>query len=78
MAWVYLMLAGACEVVFAVTLKLTEGLTRPLPTAIFLLSILASYCFLALAMRQIPMGTAYAIWSAIGVSICPPARASTR
>lgn len=68
MAWVYLMLAGLCEVVFAATLKATQGLTKPLPTAIFLISILASFALLALATREIPIGTAYAVWSGIGVA----------
>jgi quaternary ammonium compound-resistance protein SugE len=67
MAWVYLLLAGLCEVAFAATLKPTQGLTKPLPTAIFLISIAASFAFLALATREIPVGTAYAVWCGIGI-----------
>jgi quaternary ammonium compound-resistance protein SugE len=68
MAWVYLTLAGLCEVVYAAMLKPTQGFTKPLPIAIFLISVLASFALLALAARQIPIGTAYAVWSGIGVA----------
>jgi len=68
MAWVYLVLAGLCEVVFAATLKPAQGFTQPLPTAIFLVSIAASFVFLGLAAREVPIGTAYAVWSGIGVA----------
>ena len=68
MAWLYLVLAGLCEVVFAATLKPMQGFTNPLPTLIFLISIAASFLLLGLATREIPIGTAYAIWSGIGVA----------
>jgi quaternary ammonium compound-resistance protein SugE len=68
MAWVYLILAGLCEVVFAATLKPAQGFTEPVPTAVFLVSIVASFVFLALAAREVPIGTAYAVWSGIGAA----------
>jgi quaternary ammonium compound-resistance protein SugE len=68
MAWVYLILAGLCEVVFAATLKPAQGFTEPVPTAVFLVSIVASFVFLALAAREEPIGTAHAVWSGIGAA----------
>jgi quaternary ammonium compound-resistance protein SugE len=68
MAWVYLVLAGLCEVVFAATLKPAQGFTKPLPTLIFLVSIVASFVLLARATREVPIGIAYAVWSGIGVA----------
>src|SRR6476646_6012726 len=68
MAWVYLILAGLCEVVFAATLKPAQGFTEPVPTAVFLVSIVASFVFLPLAAREEPIGTAHAVWSGIGAA----------
>jgi quaternary ammonium compound-resistance protein SugE len=68
MSWVCLVLAGLCEVVFAATLKPAQGFTHPLPTAIFLVSIMGSFVFLALAAREVPIGTAYVVWSGIGAA----------
>ena len=68
MAWTYLILAGLCEIVYAAMLKLTEGFTKPLPTAIFFIAIVASFILLARAAREIPIGTAYAVWSGVGVA----------
>lgn len=66
MAWVYLSIAGLLEVGWAVGLKYTEGLTRLWPTVLTAVAILGSMGFLALALRTLPMGTAYAIWTGIG------------
>jgi quaternary ammonium compound-resistance protein SugE len=66
MAWFYLLIAGIMEVVWAVALKLSNGFTRPLPAAIVVVAGLLSLLFLALAVRQIPIGTAYAVWTGIG------------
>jgi quaternary ammonium compound-resistance protein SugE len=66
MAWLWLTLAGLLEVVWAVGLKYTEGFTRLLPSAITLLAMAASVYFLALAVRTIPIGTGYAVWTGIG------------
>lgn len=68
MAWVYLMLAGLFEVGWAIALKYTEGFTRLLPTAWTLGCLIASLWLLALALRTLPVGTAYAIWTGIGAA----------
>lgn len=66
MSWLYLLLAGLMEVGWAVGLKYTEGLTRFWPTLFTGVAIVASMIFLALALRTLPMGTAYAVWTGIG------------
>jgi quaternary ammonium compound-resistance protein SugE len=66
MAWTYLALAGLFEIGWAIGLKYTEGFTRPLPTAATILSMVASVALLGLALRELPVGTAYAVWTGIG------------
>lgn len=66
MAWLYLFIAGVLEVVWAVGLKYTEGFTRPLPSLITVVALSASFALLGLALRSLPLGTAYAIWTGIG------------
>lgn len=66
MAWVYLLLAGVFEVVWASTMKASQGFTRPLPTLITVIAMLVSVWLLALAMRSLPLGTAYVIWTGVG------------
>ncbi len=66
MAWTYLVLAGLFEVGFASTLKLTEGFTRLWPTLIFAACILLGFLFLEKSLKEIPIGTAYAVWTGIG------------
>jgi len=66
MAWVWLTLAGLLEVVWAVGLKYTDGFTRLVPSAITIAAMVASVYFLALAVRTIPIGTGYAVWTGIG------------
>jgi quaternary ammonium compound-resistance protein SugE len=66
MHWIYLFLAGALEIVWAVGLKYTDGFTRPVPSVVTAAAIVASMAFLALALRAIPVGTGYAIWTGIG------------
>jgi quaternary ammonium compound-resistance protein SugE len=68
MAWVYLMFAGLFEVGFASTLKLTENFTKLWPTLIFSVCILLSFILLNRALRDIPIGTAYAVWTGIGAA----------
>ena len=68
MAWVYLGLAGVLEVVWAVALKASDGFTRWLPDLIMMVGIVASFWFLSRAFREIPMGTAYAVWTGIGAA----------
>ena len=66
MSWIYLVVAGLLEVSWAVGLKYTEGFTRPIPTAFTLLAMLLSVGMLGLALRDLPLGTAYAVWTGIG------------
>ncbi|MCR5085662.1 MAG: multidrug efflux SMR transporter [Succinivibrionaceae bacterium] len=66
MSWAYLLVAGFFEVFWAVWLKLSHGFTVVTASALTVLGMLASFYFLALAMRAIPLGTAYACWTGIG------------
>ncbi|MFL5382012.1 MAG: quaternary ammonium compound efflux SMR transporter SugE [Longimicrobiaceae bacterium] len=66
MAWVVLFLAGLLEVGWAVGLKYTAGLTRPWPTVATALALAGSMGSLAVALRTLPLGTAYAVWTGIG------------
>lgn len=68
MHWVHLFIAGCFEVVWAVCLKLSQGFTRPVLSVVTVVFMAASFYFLSLALRQIPMGTAYAIWTGIGAA----------
>lgn len=66
MTWICLVLAGLMEIVWAVGLKYTEGFTRLVPTVLTLAAMSASVGLLGLALRHLPLGTAYAIWTGIG------------
>ncbi|MBX3714448.1 MAG: quaternary ammonium compound efflux SMR transporter SugE [Burkholderiales bacterium] len=66
MAWSILLLAGLAEVWWAVGLKYTDGFTRPLPTALTIAGMVVSVWLLAVALRTIPLGTGYAVWTGIG------------
>lgn len=66
MAWAVLVVAGLLEIGWAVGLKYTEGLTRPVPTALTTGALLASTALLGVALRTLPLGTAYAVWTGIG------------
>lgn len=63
-----LMLAIASEIIATTSLKLSEGFTRPLPSVFVVLGYGAAFYLLSLALKAIPLGTAYAIWSAIGTA----------
>jgi quaternary ammonium compound-resistance protein SugE len=65
-AWCYLFVAGLLEIVWAIGLKYTAGFTRLLPSTITIVAMLASVWFLALALRTLPVGTGYAVWTGIG------------
>lgn len=65
-AWAILILAGLLETVWAVGLKYSQGFTRPLASGITLVAMIASMWLLALAVRTLPIGTAYAVWTGIG------------
>lgn len=66
MPWILLIVAGLLEVAWAAALPATRGLTRPGPTALFLVALTASMYLLARATRVIPLGTAYVVWVGIG------------
>jgi len=66
MPWFILFIAGLFEVVWAVGIKYTEGWTRFWPAVITVLAMVASFYFLSMALKSIPMGTAYAVWTGIG------------
>lgn len=66
MSWPLLLVAGLFEAVWAVGLAYSDGFTRPLPTAVTLVALAVSMVLLALAVRDLPIGTAYAVWTGIG------------
>lgn len=66
MAWVYLVVAGLLEVLWAYQMKQSHGFTRLWPSTITVLAMVASVGLLSLSMRTLPLGTAYAIWTGIG------------
>ena len=66
MNWLFLALAGLLEVGWAVGLKYTEGFTKPLASVLTVIAMAGSFWLLSLAMREIPLGTAYGIWVGIG------------
>ena len=66
MSWIYLAFAGLFEIGWAVGLKYTEGFTRPLPTILTVASMIVSLGLLGLALKHLPVGTAYAVWTGIG------------
>ena len=67
-AWIYLVVAGILEVVWAVGLKSTFGFTRLWPSVFTLSFMFASFFLLSLALKQLPIGTAYAVWTGIGAT----------
>lgn len=66
MVWFYLASAGILEIVWAFTMKQSDGFTRPVPTILTIIAMIASFGLLSIAMRTLPLGTAYAIWTGIG------------
>ncbi|NER60262.1 quaternary ammonium compound efflux SMR transporter SugE [Pseudomonas sp. MAFF212428] len=66
MSWIILFFAGLFEVGWAVGLKYTDGFTRPLPTVLTVAAMAVSLGLLGLAMKELPLGTAYAIWTGVG------------
>ncbi|MCX2748559.1 multidrug efflux SMR transporter [Arthrobacter sp. MI7-26] len=67
MSWFVLILSGALEAVWAAALHRSNGFRKPVPSAIFLVTVIASTAGLAFAMQSIPTGTAYAVWVGVGV-----------
>lgn len=68
MAWVYLLIAGVFEIVWAVGLKYAEGFTRLVPSTVTVVAMILSVVFLSLAVKSLPVGTAYALWTGIGAA----------
>ena len=66
MPWIYLVSAGLLEIVWAFAMKQSHGFTRLLPTGIMAVAMVGSFVLLAVAMRSLPLGTAYTIWTGIG------------
>lgn len=69
MSWLVLLVSGVLEAVWATALGRSAGLTRPVPTTVFAVSVVASMVGLAWAMRSLPTGTAYAVWVGVGASL---------
>ena len=66
MAWILLFAAGLLEIVWAFTMKLSQGFTRLGPTIVTLVAMVASFGLLSVSMRTLPLGTAYTVWTGIG------------
>jgi quaternary ammonium compound-resistance protein SugE len=66
MAWVILLIAGLFEIALAIGLKFTDGFTRLVPSILTIVAMIISMALLALAVRTLPVGTAYAVWTGIG------------
>lgn len=66
MSWIMLFFAGLFEIGWAIGLKYTEGFSRPLPTVLTIASMIISLGLLGLALKTLPVGTAYAVWTGIG------------
>ena len=68
MYWISLFVAGIFEIVWAVGLKMTDGFSKLLPSVVTVAGIIASFFFLAIAMKKLPLSIAYAIWTGIGTA----------
>ena len=66
MPWIILIIAGLFEIGWAIGLKYTEGFTKPLPTALTAVSLILSMALLGVALRNLPLSVAYAVWTGIG------------
>ena len=66
MAWIFLLLAGLFEIVWAFLMKASEGFTKPWPTVGTIAFMIVSFGLLSIAMKTLPLGTAYVIWTGIG------------
>jgi len=68
LAWVYLVIAGLLEALWAMGLKFSEGFTKPIPTIVTLVLVLCSFLLLSKSMKVLPISIAYAVWCAIGIA----------
>ena len=69
MAWLILVISGVLEAVWATALGRSDGFTKPVPSLVFAVAVLASMVGLAQAMKTLPTGTAYAVWVGIGAAL---------
>lgn len=67
MKWIYLFIAGALEITWAVTMKMSEGFTVLVPSVVTGVGYILSAVFLSVALKELPLGTAYAIWTGMGI-----------
>jgi quaternary ammonium compound-resistance protein SugE len=65
-AWIMLILAGVLEIIWAYSMKVSEGFSKPVPSLVTLVTVAASFALLAWSMRTLPLGTAYTVWTGIG------------
>lgn len=66
MAWLYIIIAGIFEVIWAVTLRYSYGFSKLIPSLLTILGMIVSFYFLSLGTKTLPLGTAYAVWTGIG------------
>lgn len=66
MAWILLTFAGLLEIVWAFSMKQSEGFTRLVPSVVTIVTMIASFALLSLSMKTLPLGTAYTVWTGIG------------
>ncbi|OBB77444.1 multidrug efflux SMR transporter [Mycobacterium sp. 852014-52144_SCH5372336] len=69
MPWVILIVSGAFEAVWAVALSKSEGFTRPIPITVFVVALIISMGGLGIALRDLPVGTGYAVWVGVGAAL---------
>lgn len=68
MAWIFLLLAGLLEVGWVIGMKYSEGFTKPVPSVLMVAALCVSFWFLTLAVKSLPLGTSYAVWTGIGAA----------
>ena len=68
MKWIYLLIAGIFEITWAVAMKMSDGFTVLVPSIITVVGYIASAVFLAIALKHLPLGTAYAMWTGMGIA----------
>jgi quaternary ammonium compound-resistance protein SugE len=68
MAWLWIWIAAACEIVWAIGLKASDGFKKPAATVVTLVAYLASLFFLNLGVKHLPVGTSYAVWTGVGAA----------
>jgi quaternary ammonium compound-resistance protein SugE len=66
MAWVFVGIAGVLEVIWAYFMKVSDGFTKPVESTLTIVTMIASFWLLSMAMKELPLGTAYATWTGIG------------